>query len=93
MLMRIIGLEYAENLYPDEKQCVNACIFCFVDQLPEGMRKSLYVKDDDWRYSVLYGNYITMTNMADEDFERIATRKVSPLYISVHATDPDVRMK
>ena len=86
-----IGLVYEENLYPDEDECVNGCVFCFVDQLPKGMRKSLYVKDDDWRYSVLYGNYITMTNMSDYDFERIATRKVSPLYISVHSTDPEVR--
>ena len=88
-----IGLVYAENLYPDEDECVNGCVFCFVDQLPKGMRKSLYVKDDDWRYSVLYGNYITMTNMSEDDFKRIATRKVSPLYISVHSTDPEVRFK
>jgi len=86
-----IGLVYKENLYPDEIECSNGCVFCFVDQLPKGMRNSLYVRDDDWRYSVLYGNYITMTNMSDEDFSRIATRKVSPLYISVHATDPEVR--
>ena len=88
-----IGLIYSENLYPDEDECVNGCVFCFVDQLPKGMRKSLYVKDDDWRYSVLYGNYITMTNMSENDFNRIATRKVSPLYISVHSTDPEVRFK
>ncbi len=87
-----IGIEYKEELYPDEVECINGCLFCFVDQLPPNMRKSLYVRDDDWRYSVLYGNYVTMTNMSDEDFNRIVTRKVSPLYVSVHATDADVRM-
>ena len=88
-----IGIVYEQELYTDEAECLNGCLFCFVDQLPEGMRKSLYVRDDDWRYSVLYGNYITMTNMSDEDFERVVSRKVSPLYISVHATDPEVRFK
>lgn len=88
-----IGIEYEENLYPQEVTCHNDCLFCFVAQLPEGMRDSLYVKDDDWRYSVLYGNYITMTNMSDDDFDRIVTRNVSPLYISVHATDQDVRVE
>ncbi len=88
-----IGIEYEEELYPSEVECINGCLFCFVDQLPKGMRNSLYVRDDDWRYSVLYGNYVTMTNMSDEDFNRIKTRKVSPLYISVHTTDPEVRMK
>lgn len=86
-----IGIEYIEDLYPPEESCNNRCIFCFVDQLPPGMRKTLYIKDDDWRYSVLYGNYITMTNMDDKDFKRIKTRKVSPLYISVHATDSNIR--
>ena len=88
-----IGLVYEQELYTDEVECLNGCLFCFVDQLPKGMRKSLYVRDDDWRYSVLYGNYITMTNMSDEDFDRVVSRKVSPLYISVHATDPEVRFK
>jgi putative radical SAM enzyme (TIGR03279 family) len=88
-----IGIEYEEDLYPQESICHNNCMFCFVAQLPKGMRETLYVKDDDWRYSVLYGNYITMTNMDRQDFERIATRKVSPLYISVHATDAIVRSK
>lgn len=86
-----IGLVYEEELYPAEDECNNRCIFCFVDQLPKDMRKSLYVRDDDWRYSVLYGNYITMTNMSNKDFQRIASRRVSPLYISVHASDFDVR--
>jgi putative radical SAM enzyme (TIGR03279 family) len=80
-----------EGLYPDEKRCVNRCVFCFVDQMPGGLRESLYVKDDDWRYSVLFGNYVTLTNIPDAEFERIVRRKPSPLYVSVHATDPDVR--
>ena len=88
-----IGLVYREEMYPDDAECINGCVFCFVDQLPRGMRKSLYVRDDDWRYSVLYGNYITMTNMSEDDFSRVASRKVSPLYISVHATDPEARFK
>ncbi len=88
-----MGILYRENLYPDEDECLNGCLFCFVDQLPKGMRKSLYVRDDDWRYSVLYGNYITMTNMSDKDFQRVVTRGVSPLYISVHATNPEVRFQ
>ena len=78
------GITYEENLFPPEIECNNKCIFCFVDQLPEGMRKTLNVRDDDWRYSVLYGNYITMTNMTNVDFNRIVSRQVSPLYISVH---------
>lgn len=87
-----IGLEL-DGLYPDEKRCANRCVFCFVDQMPEGMRESLYVKDDDWRYSALFGNYVTLTNMADKDFDRLLRRAPSPMYVSVHATDPDVRMK
>lgn len=87
-----IGLEL-EGLYPDERRCANRCIFCFVDQMPRGHRESLYVKDDDWRYSVLFGNYITLTNISDSEFDRIIRRGVSPLFVSVHATDPDVRVK
>jgi putative radical SAM enzyme (TIGR03279 family) len=87
-----IGLSL-EGLYPDEKRCANRCIFCFVDQMPAHMRESLYVKDDDWRYSVLFGNYITLTNVSESEFERILRRKPSPLYVSVHTTDPDLRPK
>lgn len=85
-----IGLEL-DGLYPDERHCANRCEFCFVDQMPAGMRDSLYVKDDDWRYSVLFGNYITLTNIPERDFDRLLRRAPSPLYVSVHATDPDVR--
>lgn len=73
------------------KRCRNKCLFCFVEQLPKGLRKSLYVKDEDYRASFLYGNYITLTNLKNEDYERIKNLKLSPLYISVHATDPEVR--
>ncbi len=82
-----------DGLYPDEHRCCNRCVFCFVDQLPEGMRDSLYVKDDDWRYSVLFGNYVTLTNVGEREFERIVRRQPSPLYVSVHATDPEVRKR
>ena len=73
------------------KTCTNRCIFCFVSQLPKGLRKSLYIRDEDYRMSFLYGNYITLTNITKADKERIKAQKLSPLYISVHATDNDVR--
>lgn len=73
------------------KRCVNKCLFCFVEQLPKGLRKSLYVKDEDYRASFLYGNYITLTNLTQKDYERIKKLRLSPLYISVHATDPEIR--
>jgi putative radical SAM enzyme (TIGR03279 family) len=75
------------------RPCRNKCIFCFVDQLPRGMRKSLYLKDDDYRMSFLYGNYITLTNLSASDKKRIITQKLSPLYVSVHTTDNDLRKK
>jgi len=86
----------AENLRGIEvdteyKRCQNQCFFCFVDGLPRGLRKSLYFKDDDYRLSFLFGNYITMTNLRDKDLKRIGNLHLSPLYISVHATDPEVR--
>jgi len=73
------------------KRCINKCLFCFVEQLPKGLRKSLYVKDEDYRASFLYGNYITLTNLTQKDYERIKKLRLSPLYISVHATDPEIR--
>ena len=76
---------------PEYKRCNNRCIFCFVDQLPRGLRKSLYFKDDDYRLSFLYGNYITLTNITDDEIGRIIKQKLSPLYISVHSTDREVR--
>ncbi len=75
------------------KRCSNSCIFCFYDQMPEGLRESLYEKDDDYRLSFLYGNYITLTNMIDEDYDRIEEQRLSPLYVSVHSTNPDVRAR
>jgi len=86
-----LGIEYEEELYPPDRQCSNACVFCFVDQLPQGMRESLYIRDDDWRYSVLFGNYVTLTNVSDSEMERIIKRKASPLYVSIHAIDGKVR--
>jgi putative radical SAM enzyme (TIGR03279 family) len=73
------------------RTCKNKCIFCFVSQLPRGLRKTLYVRDEDYRMSFLYGNYVTLTGLTAEDKKRIARQKLSPLYISVHATDRAVR--
>jgi putative radical SAM enzyme (TIGR03279 family) len=73
------------------KTCRNKCVFCFVSQLPRGLRKPLYLKDEDYRMSFLYGNYITLTNLSDEDRERIVRQRLSPLYISVHSTDRELR--
>lgn len=88
-----LGLQFEDSLIGNPKTCGNQCVFCFVDQMPKGMRDSLYVKDDDWRLSLLMGNYITLTNVGPKEFERIIRRKASPLYISVHATDADLRVK
>lgn len=82
-------LDETESMKP--RHCRNKCVFCFIDQLPDGMRDTLYVKDDDWRLSMMMGNYVTLTNVSDKEFNRILARKASPLYISVHATDPQVR--
>jgi putative radical SAM enzyme (TIGR03279 family) len=71
--------------------CANKCVFCFIHQLPRGMRRSLYVKDDDFRLSFLHGNYITLTDLGEAELSRIETQRLSPLYVSVHATDPEVR--
>lgn len=73
--------------------CCNRCTFCFVDQMPRGMRSSLYVKDDDWRSSFLHGTYVTLTNLTEEDAKRIIGQHISPLYVSVHASDDDVRTR
>src|SRR3989440_2161419 len=71
--------------------CANKCVFCFIHQLPKGMRRSLYVKDDDFRLSFLHGNYITLTDLGEAALERIVEQRLSPLYVSVHATDPELR--
>jgi putative radical SAM enzyme (TIGR03279 family) len=73
------------------RRCRNKCIFCFVDQLPKGLRRTLYFKDDDYRLSFLYGNYITLTDLDEEDLRRIRERRLSPIYVSVHATNPRLR--
>lgn len=87
------GFEFENYLMDRQRSCKNKCIFCFIDQLPDKMRETLYYKDDDFRLSLLYGNYVTMTNMTDEDVERIVRMKVSPFNVSVHTTDPDLRVR
>ena len=88
-----LGIKFKDALFDSIKQCNNNCPFCFIDQQPNGKRKSLYLKDDDYRLSFLYGSYLTLTNLKKEDWERISTQKLSPLFISVHATDPNTREK
>ena len=75
------------------KTCRNHCVFCFVDQMPKGMRESLYIKDDDYSMSFTCGNFVTLTNLSDEGLQRIIRLKLSPLYISVHTTNPELRVK
>ena len=86
-----LGINFRDALFDSIKQCNNKCPFCFIDQQPNGKRTSLYIKDDDYRLSFLYGSYLTLTNLKQEDWNRISTQKLSPLFISVHATDPKIR--
>jgi putative radical SAM enzyme (TIGR03279 family) len=86
-----LGLDLRPPTPSDIATCGNKCVFCFIHQLPRGMRKSLYVKDDDFRLSFLHGNYITLTDLAETDLARIEEQRLSPLYVSVHATDPELR--
>ncbi|MDH7481540.1 MAG: DUF512 domain-containing protein [Armatimonadota bacterium] len=86
-----LGIEFVEELFDGVRICRNNCIFCFLKQMPPGLRKSLYLRDDDFRLSFVHGNYITLTNLSDEDVERIISQKMSPLYVSVHSTDPKIR--
>ncbi len=86
-----IGIVFENPLMDNIKVCSNKCIFCFIDQMPRGMRKTLYVKDDDTRLSFLYGNFITLTNLKDEEIERIIKYKISPIKVSVHTTDNELR--
>ncbi|MCR5282218.1 MAG: DUF512 domain-containing protein [Lachnospiraceae bacterium] len=88
-----LGLEFENDLMSEYKSCSNKCIFCFIDQMPPGMRETLYFKDDDSRLSFLPGNYITLTNMTDEDVDRIIYMQLAPINISVHTTDPELRCK
>lgn len=88
-----IGLEFENPILDKPKKCKNNCVFCFVDQLPDNMRNTLYFKDDDFRLGFLHGNYITLTNLTDKEIDRIIKLKISPLNISIHATDPNIRYK
>lgn len=86
-----LGLSFESAVFDRVQLCHNNCVFCFVDRMIPGLRKGLYVRDDDYRLSFLYGNFVTLTNLSEEDFQRIIRTHMSPLYVSVHATDPDVR--
>lgn len=91
--MQPMGWDFYDECYIEPRWCANKCVFCFVDQLPKGQRKTLYVKDDDWRLSFASGNFVTLTNITDKELERIEQKKFSPLYVSVHATDEELRKK
>ncbi|HBC74380.1 MAG: hypothetical protein A2008_13175 [Candidatus Wallbacteria bacterium GWC2_49_35] len=86
-----LGVAFESPVFDSITRCANSCMFCFMDQMPDGLRKSLYLKDEDYRLSFLYGNFITMTRMNEEDFERIKSLYLSPLYISVHTTNTRLR--
>ena len=86
-----LGIEFGDDLFDRVHICKNKCVFCFLYQQPKGLRPSLYIKDDDYRLSFLHGNYLTLTNMGEAEFQRVIDQKLSPLFVSVHATDPEVR--
>ena len=88
-----LGLNFETYLMDKQHSCLNKCVFCFIDQLPKGMRDSLYFKDDDSRLSFLFGNYITLTNITEHEIERIIKMHISPINISVHTTNPELRVK
>jgi putative radical SAM enzyme (TIGR03279 family) len=88
-----LGAELESPVFDRVRTCDNHCPFCFIYQLPKGMRKSLYLKDDDYRLSFLYGNFTTLTRFTEADMERVITERLGPLYVSIHATDPDVRTR
>lgn len=88
-----LGLDFGTYLMDEKRRCSNNCIFCFIDQMPPGMRESLYFKDDDARLSFLMGNYITLTNLSERDVSRIIEMHISPVNISVHTTNPELRVK
>ncbi len=87
------GVAFVDDLFDGVRRCRNHCVFCFVDQLPKGMRPTLRIKDEDYRLSFLHGNYLTLSNLSDDDLDRIDELRLSPLYVSVHATDPEIRRK
>lgn len=88
-----LGIEFTNPIIDSAKSCRNKCVFCFIDQLPEGMRETLYFKDDDSRLSFLQGNFITLTNMSEEDIDNIIKYRISPINISVHTTNPELRVE
>ncbi len=88
-----LGITFESAVFDRIKPCTNHCIFCFVDGQPEGMRKTLYIKDDDYRLSYLQGSYVTLTNLTEKDKERIAMMHLGPLYVSIHAMNPELRVK
>lgn len=88
-----LGLEFETALFDGLIQCNNKCPFCFIDQQPPGKRNSLYLKDDDYRLSFLYGSYLTLTNLSSKEWQRIEQMRLSPLYVSIHATEPDLRIR
>ena len=88
-----LGIEFEQGLMDEYRSCRNKCMFCFIDQMPKGMRETLYFKDDDSRLSFLQGNYITLTNMSDHDVQRIVDYHLEPINVSVHTTNPDLRCK
>jgi len=88
-----IGIAFSANVFDGIRSCKNNCSFCFVSQLPAGCRKTMYLKDDDYRMSFMEGSYITGTNLSEEDYERIFRMRLSPLYISIHTTNPELRVK
>jgi putative radical SAM enzyme (TIGR03279 family) len=88
-----LGADFEQPTFDGLRQCNNNCEFCFIRGLPKGLRRSLYVRDDDYRYSFLFGSFVTLTNLAEEDWHRIAYQRLTPLRVSVHATDPELRAK
>jgi putative radical SAM enzyme (TIGR03279 family) len=89
----LLGVEFENDLADKIHICNNKCVFCFIHQMPKGMRRSLYLRDDDFRLSFMYGNYVTLTNVSEEEFQRILEQKLTPMYVSVHATDPELRAR
>lgn len=88
-----LGIEFENPILDDARSCHNACVFCFIDQMPPGMRSSLYFKDDDSRLSFLQGNFITLTNVSEVDIDRMIRYQISPVNVSIHATDPELRKR
>lgn len=86
------GVTFTDPTFDGIRVCENACPFCFIKQIPKGMRRSLYVMDDDYRYSMLYGSFVTLTNLTEEDWRRIEDQHISPMHVSVHATEPELRV-